>query len=54
MNGELWGHIVDPELEATEMHFLKYTLNLPPVQQTWPYMESLDSYHFISCGEKEY
>ena len=30
MDGELWGHIVDPELEATEMYFLKYTLNLPP------------------------
>lgn len=27
---ELWGHVVDPEMEATEMHFLKYILNLPP------------------------
>ena len=27
---ELWGHVVDPELEATEMHFVKYLLNLPP------------------------
>ena len=27
---ELWGHVVDPELEASEMHFLKYILNLPP------------------------
>ena len=27
---ELWGRVVDPELEATEMHFLKYILNLPP------------------------
>ena len=27
---ELWGLVVDPELEATEMHFLKYVLSLPP------------------------
>ena len=45
---ELWGHVVDPELEATEMHFLKYILNLrartaspsPPVERK--YIELLE------------
>ena len=29
MDVSCWGHVVDPELEATEIHFLKYILNLP-------------------------
>ena len=30
MDVSCWGHVVDPELEATEIHFHKCILNLPP------------------------